>query len=307
MKKIIALLFLTLPFLITKAQVSATIQVGGDADKFYPVTFYDYNWDNNVATELTIGRSSVHTDDFWKGAIIANFSYHTNNYGHRAEFIDASVFSSYNTSPLIGGWADATWQNGETRIIIWLKGGLTYFINSAENTHPVIYDGIQNPLPYQETNGPLRTYKTVVDDYVNASGSSSSGTAYFSGSGKNYFLGNVGIGTANPTEKLSVKGNIRAHEIKVETANWPDYVFENSYKVLSLPELEDYIKINKHLPEMPSAEKAEKEGVDLGEMNKLLLKKIEELTLHVIELDRKLDQQIKLNKTPLKRTKLHKY
>ena len=118
--------------------------------------------------------------------------------------------------------------------------------------------------------------------------------------------GRIGIGTLSPKESLSVNGKIRAHEIKVETANWPDYVFEENYKGISLKELGRYIKVNKHLPEMPSAEKAEKEGVDLGEMNKLLLKKIEELTLHVIELDRKLDQQTKLNKAASKRTNLRK-
>ncbi|MBB6502636.1 hypothetical protein [Pedobacter cryoconitis] len=103
--------------------------------------------------------------------------------------------------------------------------------------------------------------------------------------------GNVGIGTANPKERLSVNGNIRAKAIKVETANWPDYVFHQDYQGMSLPQLEEYIKVNKHLPEMPSAQKAEKEGVDLGEMNKLLLKKIEEMTLQMIELNRKVDQQ----------------
>ncbi|MDQ0638321.1 uncharacterized protein YaiE (UPF0345 family) [Pedobacter sp. W3I1] len=96
--------------------------------------------------------------------------------------------------------------------------------------------------------------------------------------------GDFGIGTTTPREKLSVNGKIRAHEIKVETANWPDYVFEEGYKVGTLSGLESYIKSNKHLPEIPSAKEAETNGVELGEMNKLLLKKIEELTLYVIEL-----------------------
>jgi hypothetical protein len=103
--------------------------------------------------------------------------------------------------------------------------------------------------------------------------------------------GNVGIGTATPTEKLSVNGKIRAKEIKVETTNWPDYVFEPTYKQYSIAELEAYIKINKRLPEMPSAKEAEANGIALGEMNKILLKKIEELTLYLIEKDKQLAQQ----------------
>lgn len=100
--------------------------------------------------------------------------------------------------------------------------------------------------------------------------------------------GNMGIGTTTPNAKLAVNGKIRAQEIKVETANWPDYVFEEGYQVGTLEELERYIKANKHLPEMPSAKEAEANGVELGEMNKLLLKKVEELTLHLIEKDKQL-------------------
>ena len=99
--------------------------------------------------------------------------------------------------------------------------------------------------------------------------------------------GNVGIGAeASSEHKLSVNGKIRAQEIKVETANWPDYVFKQAYKLPSLSETEQFIQENGHLPEVPKAEEVEANGIQLGEMNKTLLKKIEELTLHVIELDK---------------------
>lgn len=104
-------------------------------------------------------------------------------------------------------------------------------------------------------------------------------------------FGNVGIGTATPAEKLSVNGNIRAKEIKVEAANWPDYIFDRDYKILGLNELDAYIKQHKHLPDMPSAKEVEAKGIELGEMNKLLLKKIEELTLHIIEMGREVKAQ----------------
>ncbi|MDQ0638318.1 hypothetical protein QF042_001883 [Pedobacter sp. W3I1] len=108
--------------------------------------------------------------------------------------------------------------------------------------------------------------------------------------------GNVGIGTAIPREKLSVNGKIRAHEIKIEATNWPDYVFDKGYKIGTLVELESYIMANKHLPEIPSAKEVEANGVELGEMNKLLLKKVEELTLHLIEKDKNALQQNSLLK-----------
>ncbi|WP_052496119.1 hypothetical protein [Pedobacter lusitanus] len=97
--------------------------------------------------------------------------------------------------------------------------------------------------------------------------------------------GNVGIGTTTPTAKLSVNGNLWATEIRVDSTNpWPDYVFEPYYEKLPLTELESFIKINKHLPEIPSAGTIAKEGIDLGDMNAKLLKKVEELTLYLIEL-----------------------
>lgn len=96
--------------------------------------------------------------------------------------------------------------------------------------------------------------------------------------------GNVGIGTTSPDAKLAVKGQIHTQEVKVDLqgAMVPDYVFASDYKLISLEEVEKYIKENKHLPEIPSAVMIEKEGLFLKEMNLNLLKKIEELTLYVI-------------------------
>jgi hypothetical protein len=103
--------------------------------------------------------------------------------------------------------------------------------------------------------------------------------------------GNVGIGTTNPTEKLSVKGKIRAQEIIVETAGWSDYVFADDYKLQSLADVEAQIKTNKHLPGVPSAQEVSEKGVSLGDMQAVLLAKIEELTLHVINQQKQLNAQ----------------
>ncbi|WP_188876190.1 hypothetical protein [Sphingobacterium alkalisoli] len=105
--------------------------------------------------------------------------------------------------------------------------------------------------------------------------------------------GNVGIGANATSDKLAVNGNIRAKEIKVETANWPDYVFSEEYELMPLSAIEQYIRGNGHLPEIPKATQVEKDGLSLGEMNKLLLKKIEELTLHLIEKEKQINEQQK--------------
>jgi len=108
--------------------------------------------------------------------------------------------------------------------------------------------------------------------------------------------GNVGIGTSNPDYKLTVNGSIHAKEVRVDlSVPGPDYVFANDYKLPSLEEIKIYIDENKHLPEVPSAAAMEKNGVQLGEMNMLLLKKIEELTLYVIDQNKKMEELKKQN------------
>jgi hypothetical protein len=134
----------------------------------------------------------------------------------------------------------------------------------------------------------------------------------WSNSGANNYLvfqpswGNTGVGTYTPNAKfhvngaqliggnsdrvavgysLSVAGKIIAEEMRVQLkAAWPDYVFADNYKLKSLEEVEQHIKQNKHLPNIPAAAVVEKEGFDLGDMNKRLLEKVEELTLYLIEM-----------------------
>jgi hypothetical protein len=104
--------------------------------------------------------------------------------------------------------------------------------------------------------------------------------------------GNVGIGTtAINGYKLAVNGEAIFTRVKVKPfSGWPDYVFSRDYRLLSLQEVEKYIKDNNHLPNVPSATEVEKEGLDLAEMNKKLLQKVEELTLYIIEQQKTIDR-----------------
>lgn len=104
-------------------------------------------------------------------------------------------------------------------------------------------------------------------------------------------LGSLNVGTenANPEYQFQVKGKIRSEEIKVETANWPDYVFAKDYKLPSLKETEQHIKEQGHLPGIPSAAEVNEHGINLGDMNAKLLKKIEELTLLLIQQNKRIE------------------
>ncbi len=134
--------------------------------------------------------------------------------------------------------------------------------------------------------------------------------------------GKVGIGTTSPKEKLDINGNtivrgeLSCEEITVEdiavtniqldgslsannitvnaNGNTADFVFEDDYYLKDLSEVESFIKEHKHLPEIPSAAEMEASGVNLAEMNKLLLQKVEELTLYVIDLEKDNQQKEEL-------------
>lgn len=92
--------------------------------------------------------------------------------------------------------------------------------------------------------------------------------------------------------------NVFAEEVQVRLdalgTYWPDYVFSKDYELMSLGELENYLQANQHLPEVPSADEIDSDGINLGMMNAVLLKKIEELTLYTIKQQKEIDQLIQL-------------
>lgn len=106
------------------------------------------------------------------------------------------------------------------------------------------------------------------------------------------YNGSMAIGTTNHYGyELAVGGDIVAEEINLKLEeDWPDYVFEQDYELQSLAKTEKYIAKNKHLPDMPSASEVATEGINLGEMNALLLKKIEEMTLHMIAMEKRIQE-----------------
>ncbi len=105
-------------------------------------------------------------------------------------------------------------------------------------------------------------------------------------------LGNVLIGKvtqANTTYKLDVAGKIRANEVVVNTTG-ADFVFDKNYKLRPLDEVEEYIRSNQHLPEVPSASEMSEQGMQVAELSKTLLQKVEELTLYIIAQQKQIEE-----------------
>ena len=89
---------------------------------------------------------------------------------------------------------------------------------------------------------------------------------------------------------MQCDGQVKTKSLKVTLDGWSDFVFDDGYRLPTLAELEQYVKAHRHLPDIPSAAEVEQEGVDLGQMNALLLQKVEELTLYVIDLQKQIDE-----------------
>jgi hypothetical protein len=100
--------------------------------------------------------------------------------------------------------------------------------------------------------------------------------------------GNVGIGTSKPDSRLTVNGNIRAKELKLEAVNWPDYVFKPEYELLPLHKVKAQILSKGHLPGLKPAAHYEKDGIPMAEMTRILTEKVEELTLYLIQCEERI-------------------
>ena len=94
--------------------------------------------------------------------------------------------------------------------------------------------------------------------------------------------------------QINNNGLVQAREIKVDLASWPDYVFQPSYNLMPLKDLKVYVDENKHLPNVPSEKTIKEEGVNLGEMSKISMEKIEELTLYLLQQQEMIEAQAKL-------------
>ncbi|MEM8847760.1 MAG: hypothetical protein AAGD17_11720 [Bacteroidota bacterium] len=172
----------------------------------------------------------------------------------------------------------------------------TLHINSNSDVgrgqNPALRIGLRNGNHIAIDDNEIGAFTNNSNAVLYLNGSQSTSNTIINGDG----TGNVGIGTMNPNGwRLAVNGKIRAKEIKVETG-WSDFVFENTYNLPTLQEVEYHIKEKGHLKDIPSAKEVEENGIFLGEMDAKLLQKIEELTLYTIQQQKEIEELKVLNK-----------
>ncbi len=183
-----------------------------------------------------------------------------------------------NVLPTQGGVNNPIQQAGDQGIF-WSDGGGNFGFNSTSGF--VI-------APYEPNHRGIRISH---DGTIDAKDFLINGQSILAGGGASQwanmttgisYIGNVGIGIANPTNQLEVCGTIRSKKVIVDVG-WCDYVFEKDYLLFPLSKLEDYLILNKHLPGIKPAKEIEIEGVNLGDMLTSQMEKIEELTLYLIQ------------------------
>jgi hypothetical protein len=202
-------------------------------------------------------------------------------------------------------WTDPFLLLFDEQINLWQENAGNVYFNTGN-----VGIGTATPTAKLDVHGSIRTnYAPILltaDDYHGLgwfdtyAGSAIDGPVLFGygggslatntgGTTKNILIwkedGSVGIGTDKTGDfKLSVEGKIRAREIEVNPDMWADYVFAKDYNLMSFEELENFITINKHLPNIPTAKEVAENGLKLGEMQIKQMEKIEELTLYLLEI-----------------------
>ena len=196
----------------------------------------------------------------------------------------------YNKSGTYDSWTNTNLQfntNGTNRMVI-LSNGNVGIGTQTPKTKLHINDGalkigigtsaperLKNILQFGDEDF-VQIGEWEQDDYLS-----------FKARGYSFIYGDVGIGVSDPQYRLDVAGTIRADEILVKTAG-ADFVFTEGYQLRPLSEVKAFIEKNKHLPEIKSAQEMQENGVSVSELQTQLLQKIEELTLYILQQEKRI-------------------
>jgi len=208
------------------------------------------------------------------GATTGNFSYGT-FIGSEAGY---KIEGSANNNTFIGYASGHEVTTGASNTLVGYQSG-----NNITTGSKNIVIGFDIDAPSATTDGQLSIGNLIFGKGID-------------GTGNTVSTGRIGIGTtslADTNYRLFVDKGVRTRKVKVDQSTWADYVFHPDYKLRTLSEVEKFIGQNNHLPEVPSAKEVEEDGIDLGDNQATLLKKIEELTLYLIEQNKKMEQMQK--------------
>jgi len=224
------------------------------------------------------------------------------------------VNGTVNATKFVGdgsGLTNMAWTKSGADKIYYSGSGYVGIGTAAPSEKLNLYGGLNQFIRFDIDNG--WDWKIGATAVTTATGSDATFAIQGGAVLDNLFVvnggGNVGIGTDMPTQKLEVNGTTKTNHLEVtghvwikekivvnETNPWADYVFDTDYDLLTIAELDKYIIENKHLPNIPTSEDIKNNGQDLGAINVLLLEKIEEQSLYIIDLQKQIDEIKKIIK-----------
>lgn len=230
--------------------------------------------DRNIQSQvLTAGKL---TDVSWQAKTFNFFDFPASNYNQNSEIYfslanrNSTMRFAFNAEQNNGGMFRLYDKNSQINFKFNDDGNNNIYFELPKQNSRIVIAGNGNYLPEHKF---VVKGSSMIEGNILTDSNIGIGTNLFTDGSDNY--------------RLSVNGAVRAHRVKVYTT-WADFVFEEGYKLPTLDEVEKHINENGHLKDIPSAEEVEKNGIELGEINKLLLQKIEELTLYLIEVNKEL-------------------
>lgn len=238
------------------------------------------------------------------------------NSGWQGQALNSFIGADGNRLAVFGpSWGNFLIQNDQSGVVALSPNGVTLMGGFSNNGNTLqvhgtgyIRDnlgiGTSYPNALLDAKGTIMASSWYTDAGVSITGDNGNygsiqGIDSYNAEYRNLVLqefdGNVAIGTNDSKGyKLAVNGSAIFTQAKVKLyGNWPDYVFHRAYKLPSLKEVESFVKQHKHLPGVPSAKEVEENGVDLGANQTELLKKVEELTLYIIDINKRIEKQEK--------------
>lgn len=248
--------------------------------------FYDKN---NVIRQGYVGKGALDNNDTYLTSDIA---------GIRLFAFDGMVHMHNQTKNMLDFGAGL--GNGAPTINTRSAGTKIILANAVAPTNSNVDYAIGTEFSSNATHGWFSVPTNQTVHYWSFYGGTVP-VAKLDGMGNFSTVGSVEVGSTSTVATLRVNGDITARRLKVTQTGWPDYVFAANYELPSLQEINSYIKANHHLPNVPAAAEIEKSGLDVGDMQKTMMQKIEELTLHMIRLDEE-NRQLKAELEKLKST-----
>lgn len=248
---------------------------------------------NTIGITFGPTQSATSVDKIW----VDEVSVTTVSGGDTQSPSTPTLSSSTNTDTTADlSWSGATDNIGVTGYKIFKDGALETTLGNV-NTYQVT--GLTASTAYNFTataldaagNESAASNSVSVTTDSSSGGGSSGGSVWSESNSVASYTGDVAIGTSSvPTGyKMAIDGKLITEEVKVQlSGNWPDYIFKEDYDLPTLEEIQKHIKEKGHLPNIPSAKEVKVNGIELGEMNKLLLEKIEQMMLLMIQQEKRI-------------------